>query len=248
MNSNQEPTMSSLQVSKLVGSDHAKVRQSIERLAKRGTIQLPPMEKVENKQSLSPNKWTKVYLINERDSYIVVAQLSPEFTAKLVDEWKALKEASQPQLPQTYLEALQHLVVSETGRVEAIEYGKEQEALVEAAKPKVSFVDEYVEADGLYNLRDTSKILGYKPLVFNNMLIKDKILFKSNGINTPYQYHIDRGYFEVIIGNGQQGSYKQTMVTPKGVYWLHEKYQPEPEELNMFGMLVKSRKKKLKAI
>ncbi|EMD4231273.1 Rha family transcriptional regulator [Salmonella enterica] len=36
-----------------------------------------------------------VYLLNERDSYIVIAQLDPVFTAQLVDEWKRLKEENE---------------------------------------------------------------------------------------------------------------------------------------------------------
>lgn len=48
-------SMTSLEISELVGSEHSKVRQSIERLAKRDAIQLPPLGKVENNQSLSPN-------------------------------------------------------------------------------------------------------------------------------------------------------------------------------------------------
>ena len=45
--------------------------------------------------------------VNERDSYVVVAQLSPEFTAQLVDEWKKLKEDQAAfQVPQSMSEAL----------------------------------------------------------------------------------------------------------------------------------------------
>lgn len=34
----------------------------------------------------------KAYLVGKRDSYVVVAQLSPEFTARLVDRWQELEE------------------------------------------------------------------------------------------------------------------------------------------------------------
>lgn len=42
------PAMSSLEISELVESRHDKVKQSIERLAARGTIQLPPLGEVKN--------------------------------------------------------------------------------------------------------------------------------------------------------------------------------------------------------
>lgn len=88
-------SMTSLEIAALVESRHDKVKQSIERLADRGAIQLPPLGKVENKQSLSPNNKVEIYTFTgdqgKRDSIIVVAQLSPEFTARLVDRWQELE-------------------------------------------------------------------------------------------------------------------------------------------------------------
>ena len=85
----QQATMTSLDIVDLVDSRHDNVRVSIERLAGRGVIQLPPMQEVENKQATSPNSKSKVYVFSgeqgKRDSIVVVAQLSPEFTARLVD-------------------------------------------------------------------------------------------------------------------------------------------------------------------
>lgn len=90
-------TMSSLDISVLVESRHSDVKRSIERLAKSGVIKLPPMAKVENKQSNSPNRFIDCYFfegeVGKRDSIIVVAQLSPSFTARLVDRWQELEKA-----------------------------------------------------------------------------------------------------------------------------------------------------------
>lgn len=89
-------TMTSLEISDLVGSEHSKVRQSIERLAKRDAIQLPPLGKVENNQSLSPNNTSAAYIFTgskgKRDTLVVIAQMSPEFTATLVDRWESLEK------------------------------------------------------------------------------------------------------------------------------------------------------------
>ena len=52
-NHNQN-SITSLDISELVQSELRAVNLSIERLAKRGVIQLPPMVKVENKQSTCP--------------------------------------------------------------------------------------------------------------------------------------------------------------------------------------------------
>lgn len=55
--------MNSFEIAELLGNRHDKVKQSIERMAQRGIIQLPPMGKVENKQSLSPNRFVNVYIL-----------------------------------------------------------------------------------------------------------------------------------------------------------------------------------------
>ncbi|SDR52806.1 Rha family transcriptional regulator [Paraburkholderia tuberum] len=83
------PTMSSREIAELVESRHDKVKQSIERLAERGVIQLPPMGEVKNHLGQTVAE----YRICKRDSYVIVAQLSPEFTARLVDRWQELENS-----------------------------------------------------------------------------------------------------------------------------------------------------------
>lgn len=116
-----EPAMSSLMIADLVSSRHDKVKQSIERLASRGVIIQPPMGNEPSTDSMGRIRNTQVYWFRgekgKRDSIVVVAQLSPEFTARLVDRWQELEaKQNQPALPQTYLEALEALVESERDR------------------------------------------------------------------------------------------------------------------------------------
>lgn len=89
-------TMSSREIAELVGSRHDKVKQSIERLVSRGVIVRPPMRD-EQETGTTPtgghrNYTASVYHLQKRDSFVVVAQLSPEFTARLVDRWQELEE------------------------------------------------------------------------------------------------------------------------------------------------------------
>ncbi len=86
-------TMSSQEIAELVVARHDSVKRTIERLADRGVIQLPPLVKVKNhlKQTVEQ------YQVCKRDSFVVVAQLSPEFTAALVDRWQELeRQIAQP--------------------------------------------------------------------------------------------------------------------------------------------------------
>lgn len=94
--SSDTATMTSLDIELVTGSRHDKVKQSIERLAKRGIISKPPM--VDGIKSAN-GVVTQIYLFGgdkaKRDSLIVVAQLSPEFTADIVDRWIFLEKQNK---------------------------------------------------------------------------------------------------------------------------------------------------------
>jgi phage regulator Rha-like protein len=102
-----QTTMSSREIAELVESNHADVRRSIERLAatvdskgnpKTPVITLPPLAEVSN---AGPGpKTISVYHLCKRDSLIVVAQLCPEFTARVIDRWQELEAVvAQPVQP-----------------------------------------------------------------------------------------------------------------------------------------------------
>lgn len=84
-------TMSSLKIADLVGNRHGKVKHLIERLADRDVISLPPMRGGQDTHELGRVRATLVYRLEERDSFVAVAQLSPEFTARLADSWQELE-------------------------------------------------------------------------------------------------------------------------------------------------------------
>ena len=203
------PAMSSLEISELVESRHDKVKQSIERLAARGVIQLPPVGEVKNHLGQT----VSVYLVCKRDSYIVVAQLSPEFTARLVDRWQALESGSQ--LPTDYLSALKAL----TAEVEQRQVLENQLAI---AAPKIQFVDSYVNATGSLGFRETCKLLHAKENAFRQFLLDHDIMYLLAGKLTPYAQHIDAGRFTIKTGENQNNghAFTQNKFTPKGIQWI----------------------------
>ncbi|SFN48132.1 Phage regulatory protein Rha (Phage_pRha) [Izhakiella capsodis] len=84
-------TMSSLEISTLVGKRHDNVKRTIESLAEKGVIAFPQFE-----EKATAGRPVMFYVFEgeqgKRDSIVVVAQLSPEFTAKLVDRWQELEK------------------------------------------------------------------------------------------------------------------------------------------------------------
>ncbi|MCW4147920.1 Rha family transcriptional regulator [Halomonas sp. 18H] len=90
------------EISIVVEARHDSVKRTIERLASRDVIEFPPVVEIP-----TTTKRITEYRVGKRDSYVIVAQLSPEFTARLVDRWQELeKQVAQPQVPQSFAEAL----------------------------------------------------------------------------------------------------------------------------------------------
>jgi len=85
-------TISSQEIARLLASRHDSVKRTIERLAERGVIVRPPMVDEQSFDSWERSRKEAVYMIGKRDSYVIVAQLSPEFTTGLVDRWQELEE------------------------------------------------------------------------------------------------------------------------------------------------------------
>lgn len=96
--SSNTATMTSLDIEVVTGSGHSEVKRSIERLAIKGIIALPPTAIMLNKVNNRDYK-TEVFVFSgdkaKRDSLIVVAQLSPEFTADIVDRWIYLEKENK---------------------------------------------------------------------------------------------------------------------------------------------------------
>jgi len=115
INATPSQTMTSKQIAVVVEKRHDNVKRTIENLADQAVIVRPQIEDEQFKDSMGRNRTESVYVVNERDSYIIVAQLCPEYTAKLVDYWMATKnQVVQPvTLPLTYKEALLALVQAE---------------------------------------------------------------------------------------------------------------------------------------
>jgi phage antirepressor YoqD-like protein len=195
------------------------VKRTIERLQDKGLIQLTPMVEVKNHLGQVVTE----YQLIKRDTYVVVAQLSPEFTARLVDRWQELENQQNPTalLPQNYLQALEQLVASE----------KEKQALAlenKAMKPKADFVDLYVDIGTTKSLRETAKILNMPEKAMIAALERDKALYRQSGNLIPYSDKQSRGLFTVKTGTAEHGhNFTQTRVTSKGIQWIAQRYASE---------------------
>lgn len=88
--------MTSSEISELVGSRHDNVKRTIERLVVDAVIVQPPLEDgMQAANGVTQKNYVFQGEQGKRDSIVVVARLSPEFTARLVDRWMELERGTQ---------------------------------------------------------------------------------------------------------------------------------------------------------
>lgn len=215
------PAMSSREIADLVGARHDNVRRTVERLSERGVIALPPLE-----EKPTDGRPTLEYVFagekGKRDSIVVVAQLSPEFTARLVDRWQEL----ETRMPRPAALSRMDLIRLAFDAEQELEAEREKTAAlsyeVQEAAPKVAFHDAVAVAVNAISIAEFAKMLG----TGQNRLfraLRDKGVLAND--NKPYQRLVDRQYFRVIERqyadrNGEQHVYARTLVTGKGQAYI----------------------------
>lgn len=204
--------MSSREIAALVDSRHSNVCVTIERLMSSGVI-----GGYAAMQYTHPQNGQKYhhYEVNKRDSYVIVAQLCPEFTARLVDRWQELEQGVQPKVPQSFSEALRLAAELEEQKQQL----KDELAV---AAPKAEFVDRYVTATGSMTFRQVAKLLNAKEPEFRLFLLDHHIMYRLSNVLTPYHQHIEAGRFEVKTGTTSTSNYafSQARFTAKGIKWI----------------------------
>lgn len=111
--------MTSKEIAELVEKRHSNVKRTIETLAEKSLISKPQIEFSEEINNLGHTVKREHYVFDadhKRDTYVVVAQLSPEFTARIVDRWQALEagRAQPAAIPQIELQERTVALVGQT--------------------------------------------------------------------------------------------------------------------------------------
>jgi len=199
--------MSSREIATLTCKQHSKVMRVIIDLSEKGIAKSATPTKSRNAQN---GQYYDEFHLNKRDSLVLVARLSPEFTAKIIDRWQELESKQKPefQIPQTLGEALQ--------------LAADQAKQFELQAPKVAFVDNCVERGQLMTATQVAQKHKMSAVKLN------KFLFEYGGV---YNKAIKRSKVFltafVIDGFGEmkqtERGYSQCLFTTKGEQWINEK-------------------------
>lgn len=213
-------SITSREIAELVDSRHDSVKRTIERLVEGAVIASPPL--VEKPTAGRP---VEEYVFSgeqgKRDSIVVVAQLSPAFTARLVDRWQELEAKVARFDPVAVLAdpaAMRGLLLTYTEKVLALE------EVVAVQAPKVETHDRIAAAEGSLCMRDAAKVLQMRPIDLRNWLIVNRWIYGRPGHSgwLAYQDRIQQGVMchkvsTVQREDGTEKVVEQPRITPKGL-------------------------------
>ncbi|SER51473.1 MULTISPECIES: Rha family transcriptional regulator [Pseudomonas] len=122
INTSDAVTMSSREIADLVGKRHDQVLRTARELVMQGVTQ-----SVETPYLHEQNgQYYPEHRLNKRDSLVLVARLSPEFTAKVVDRWLELEEQAAKPRELTRMELIQLAYEAEQQRMQLAAQVQEQ--------------------------------------------------------------------------------------------------------------------------
>jgi phage regulator Rha-like protein len=216
-------TMSSREIAELVESRHDNVKRTMETLFAKRLISFTQTEE----NPVGGGRPGIVYHVGKRDSYVIVAQLSPEFTARLVDRWQELEaRAAQPAISLDDPAFLRTALLQYTEKTIALEQA------VAAAAPKVQALDRLTHADGSMCITDAAKTLQVQPKALFDRMSAEQWIYRRLGCATwtAYQDKIQRGLLEHKIttvnrGDGSEKVTSRVLVTPKGLAELAQRLE-----------------------
>ncbi|EJI1423110.1 phage antirepressor KilAC domain-containing protein [Vibrio parahaemolyticus] len=211
-----EMTMSSREIAELTGKRHDHVKRDIERMRE----ELNPPNLGSSIFVHNGNEYTQ-YHLNRDLTLTLVSGYSIKLRHAIIKRLEELEKQSQPQVPQTYADAL---LLAAT---QAKELEEKNQALAIAA-PKAEFADAIAGADKGVKIGQFAKTVGLGPVTIFRVLRELKIFMsRGDSYNLPYQEFVERGYFTVKQGtyetNSQTRISHTALITGKGEIWLRKK-------------------------
>lgn len=198
-------TMSSREIAKLTHKRHDNVMRTVNDLAHKDII-LPQIE-----EALSPNNNQPqlVAMLSKRDSLVLVARLSPEFTARIVDRWQELEQKEQFKIPQTLPEALQ--------------LAADLALKIEQDKPKIEYHDAVLATDNGITTTEIASELGMSAIKLNRLLESLRVQRRVGGRWVLTAAHLDQGLTVEVTHVDDGGKSRHSMKwTEAGRKLIHE--------------------------
>lgn len=204
-------TMSSREIAELTGKRHGDVMRDIRvMLSSLGQGERNFASTYSDTQGKSQN----CFELPKRETLILVSGYDVVLRAKVVDRVEELeRQKSSPEAVLSDPASLRRLLLDNVEKVLALE------SKIEADKPKTSFYDAYINADGLYTLQNAARSMNCRPNLFVRWL-KQKYMFYQGTALVPRVQYIQAGIFEVKSEIVDDKARPRSYITARGLEYF----------------------------
>ena len=218
-------SMTSVEIARLCHKRHDNVMRVANTLKDRGIILAPQIEE-QYTSGKGRVDCRKIYRLNKVESFNLVANLSPEFTARVIDRWQELEEqAGDPMAALHDPVKLRALLIEHADKAVVLQSENDQ------LKPLATSYEHLSRSDGTLCISDAAKALGLRPKDLFRHLQAERWIYRRAGnshwigyVHRVQQGLLDHRVTEVTNGNGDSRITEQVRITAKGMAKLGEKY------------------------
>lgn len=145
--------------------------------------------------------------------------------ASTVKDYSTLTALAAQGNEEAILLQAQQILASRIERLTLINQAQTKQ--LEAAKPKLDYVEKVLDSNTYHNITNIAKELGLRSgSQLNNILHEKRIQYKHNGVWVLYAKHADKGYTitktHLIEKEGEMYTSLSTKWTEKGRRFIHE--------------------------
>lgn len=193
--------MTSQQIADLVQLRHDNVKRTIETLVNSGVIVQPQIEDgIKSANGIIPKLYVFEGDQGERDTTIIVAQLSPLFLGQVVDQWRFLKQQVLEMNKPSYMiedrvERAKKWIEEETAKQVIETQLIEAKQVIEVQQVDVDALERIASRKGSMTVRDAAKLLNMRPIDLRDWMLANKWTYSPyKGKYRPTAAHATAGH------------------------------------------------------
>ena len=224
-NTSEVKTMSSLEIAELTGKQHKHVLTDIRNMLSSLNIDSAVFTA---QYKDSTGRSLAMFNLPKRETLVLVSGYSVAMRARIIDRWQELEEANKSN--GIFMPNFSDPVEAAIAWANEKRISQMLEQKIEEQKPKVEYVEKYVERNNTKNITATAKEIGISGRKLGEWLRKKDYAFKRTDKLVWKQQFIDEGYGVMKQTVKNEFDTSQALFTASGDLFVKTKYAEDGSE------------------